>query len=409
MNRKSITAIGLALLVFALNNSCSVNPATGQRQLSLINEQQEIAMGKQAHQLVLDSMPSYADPAVQAYVSGIGRDLARRTERPDLPWTFVVLDDPAVNAFAIPGGHIYITRGILGYMNSEAELASVLGHEIGHVTARHSVEQVSKQQLLGLGLGIGAIVSPEFARYESLAKTGAGLLLLKYSRADEAQADELGLRYMVAGGYDGHEMPRVFRTLERVSEAASNGQRLPNWLATHPAPGNRFATISADVARLGTKAAGRVERAAYLSRLDGMVFGSNPRQGYFRGERFYHPELEFSLDFPAGWKTSNEVQRVAAVSPEQDALVQLTLSDKTTVDAAVHAFAEQEGVTAEAARSIRNHGMEGAAADFSLQSGDKLMRGQVLHVMYRQKVYELLALGTDAQWDARSTAARDVP
>jgi predicted Zn-dependent protease len=395
----------LALVVATLVTGCSVNPATGQRQLSLINEQQEIAMGRESNQQILDTMTQYADSAVQDYVAGIGKDLARRTERPDLPWTFVVLDDPAVNAFAIPGGHVYITRGILGYMNSEAELASVLGHEIGHVTARHSVEQMSKQQLLGLGLGIGAIVSPEFARYQELAKTGAGLLLLKYSRADEAQADELGLRYMVAGGYDGHEMPKVFRTLERVSEAAADGQRLPNWLSTHPAPGNRFATISADVARLGTRAEGRIERSAYLAHVDGMAFGADPRQGYFRAERFYHPELKFQVEFPAGWTTSNEVQRVAAISPEKDALVQVTISDKPTTDAALQAFAEQEGVSTEATRSFSSHGLDGVQVEFSAESQGKSLRGRAVYLSYRQTIYGLLAFGTAAQWDARSAVA----
>lgn len=387
--------------------ACAVNPATGQRQLSLISEQQEIAMGKDANQQVLKTMPVYADSGLQDYVAGVGLDLARRTERPNLPWTFVVLDDPAVNAFAIPGGHVYITRGILSYMNSEAELASVLGHEIGHVTARHSVEQMSKQQLLGLGLGIGMIVSPEFARYGDLAKTGAGLLLLKYSRADESQADDLGLRYMVNGGYDAHEMPKVFRTLERVSETSNNGQRLPNWLSTHPAPGNRFSTISSEVAALGAKANGRVNRSAYLSHLDGVVFGSDPRQGYFVGTHYYHPDLEFQIEFPSGWKTANEVQRVAAVSPDQDALVQLTISEASTPEEAVRKFAGQEGVTAGESRSIERHGLVGVGSDFSVQTEGKTMRGQVLYLKYRKQVFELLGFGTDARWDERSSVARD--
>lgn len=395
----------LALLA-TIAAGCAVNPATGQRQLSLINEQQEKAMGENAHQQVLKTMPVYDDAELQRYVAGIGLDLARKTERPDLPWTFLVLDDPAVNAFAIPGGHVYITRGILSYMNSEAELASVLGHEIGHVTARHSVEQMSKQQLLGLGLGIGMIVSPELARYGELAKAGAGLLLLKYSRADESQADDLGLRYMVEGGYDAHEMPKVFRTLERVSEASSNGQRLPNWLSTHPAPGNRFDTISAEVSALGSRADGRVERSAYLSQVDGIVFGSDPRQGYFLGTHFYHPELRFQVTFPPEWKTANEVARVAAVSPDKDAIVQLALSKATTPKDAALKFSGQDGVTAGDSHTVRRHGLSGVQNDFSVESKGKTLRGEVLFLQYRDKVYELLAFGSDATWDKRAAAAR---
>jgi len=396
--------IWLASLVSVVVSGCAVNPATGQRQLSLIDEQQEIAMGKEAHQQILKTMPLYGDSALQDYVSGLGHDLARRTERPELPWTFVVLDDASVNAFAIPGGHVYVTRGILGYMNTEAELASVLGHEIGHVTARHSVEQMSKQQLLGLGLGIGALVSPEFARYGDLAQAGAGLLLLKYSRADEAQADHLGLRYMMQGGYDGREMPKVFRTLERVSEADSNGQRLPNWLSTHPAPENRFASISAEIDRLGGRD-GKVERARYLEHVDGITFGADPRQGYFRGQHFYHPQLRFQLTFPDGWKTSNEVERVAASSSEGDAAVQLTLADKPDARSAVEAFASREGVEGTAAQATRLHGLDGYESAFSLQSQGRALRGEVLYLDFAGHVYQLVALGVESSWNDRSAAA----
>jgi predicted Zn-dependent protease len=226
----------VALLLVAVAPACSVNPATGKQQLNLISESQEIAMGKEADAQIVAQMGLYPDQALQAYVQSLGARLAAKSERPQLGWTFRVLDDPLVNAFALPGGYVYVTRGIMAHLESEAELAGVLGHEIGHVTARHSVNQMSKQQLAGLGLGIGMIVRPELQQLGDLAQTGMALLFLKYSRDDERQADELGLRYALRGNYDPREIPGVFSLLERVSAAAGAG-RAPSWLATHPDPG----------------------------------------------------------------------------------------------------------------------------------------------------------------------------
>lgn len=195
-------------------------------------------MGREADPQIVASMGLVQDDELQAYVDRVGRSLAAVSERPDLPWTFRVVDDPVVNAFALPGGYIYVTRGILAQFQSEAELASVLGHEIGHVTARHSVNQMSKQQLMGLGLGIGMVLAPEMQSLGDLAQTGLGLLFLKYSRDDERQADALGLRYMDRKGYDPSQMAPVFRMLEAVS-ASDGGERVPGWLSTHPDPGAR--------------------------------------------------------------------------------------------------------------------------------------------------------------------------
>src|SRR3989442_524033 len=168
------------LLVSAVALGCAVNPATGSRQLMLVSESQEISMGREYDEEVVASIGLYPT-----------------SERPNLPWSFRVVDDPVVNAFALPGGFIYVTRGILAYLNSEAELAGVVGHEIGHVTARHSASQMTKQQLAQVGLVVGSIASSEFGRYAGLASQALGVLFLKYSRDNERQADDLGLRYML--------------------------------------------------------------------------------------------------------------------------------------------------------------------------------------------------------------------
>src|SRR2546422_2039162 len=231
-------AARLAMLAGVGAGGCAVNPATGSRQLMLISESQEIAMGRDYDKQVAASIGLDPDSGLQRYIQQFGAPLAATSERPNLPWSFRVVDDPVVNAFALPGGYIYVARGILAPLNSEAELAGVVGHEIGHVTARHSVSQMSKQQLAQIGLAVGTIASPEFERFAGLASAGLGVLFLKYSRDAERQADDLGLRYMRRVNYDPREMPHVFELLTRVSQAQGGG-RVPEWLAPHPQPQKR--------------------------------------------------------------------------------------------------------------------------------------------------------------------------
>src|SRR6266550_4084593 len=188
-------------LCLALLAACATNPATGRRQVMLVSEAQEIEMGREADREVGSSIGLYPADGVQAYVAGLGRALAAGSERPSLPWSFHVVDDASVNAFALPGGFVYVTRGLMTHLDSEAELASVMGHEIGHVTARHAASQITKSQLATLGLVAGMIVRPELARFGELAQAGMSLLFLKFDRNAERQADDLGLRYMTRQAY----------------------------------------------------------------------------------------------------------------------------------------------------------------------------------------------------------------
>jgi len=231
------TLIPLALAAVLGITACMTNPATGKKQISLVGEGQEVEIGRQADQQVVAQIGLYQDQKVQDYVSALGKKLAAASERPNLPWSFKVVDDPAVNAFALPGGFIYVTRGLMTHLQSEAELVAVMGHEIGHVTARHGADQMTKSQLANIGLGVGAILSGH-EELVGLASQGLGLLFLKYGRDDERQADDLGLRYLVHAGYDPRPMGDVFDTLERVS-ASEGGGKVPTWLSTHPAPGDR--------------------------------------------------------------------------------------------------------------------------------------------------------------------------
>lgn len=392
----ALAATLAASLAFA--TACATNPATGRSQLALLTVDQEIAMGREAHQEVLQTMGAYDDPELQRYVDGIGQRLAAASERPDLPWTFTVIDDPAVNAFALPGGYIYLTRGILSYMESEAEMVSVLGHEIGHVTARHSVEQVSRAQLAQLGLVAGMVLSPRVRELGNLASTGLQVMFLKFSRDDERQADDLGFRYMNRAGYEPREMVEMFRTLERVSEGSGQG-RLPDWLSTHPNPTDRLERIQRAIAAAVPETLGHtVDRGPFLSQVDGITFGPDPREGYFVGSAFYHPQLAFSLRFPQGWRTSNQKQAVGAVSPGEDAVVVLTLAQGSSPEEAARSFFSQEGVQRGDAWRSRIGGRPAVSNAFQADRGDQAsLAGLAAFVEHDGRVFQLLGYTTEGR------------
>ena len=386
------------LFCAALALTCARNPATGQRELMLVSEAQEIAIGKENDPQIVAQMGLVPDSGLQRYVSGLGLALARTSERPNLPWTFRVLDDPIVNAFALPGGYIYVTRGILEHMSSEAELVAVLGHEVGHVTARHSAAQMSKAQLANVGLIAGVVIEPGFARYAQTASQGLGLLFLKFGRDDERQADELGLRYMRRSGHDPRQMPAVFTMLGRVSAANPEG-RVPAWLSSHPDPEDRRGRMERAVAAIPAESLGRtVNRVGFLQQIDGLVYGPNPRQGFFRGSAFYHPDLQFRIEFPAAWITSNQRQFVAAMSPTKDAVVQLSIEEKAaTPEAAARTFFTQQGLFGTPG-AARVNGMPAQTGEFSVQTQNGTIMGFAAFVAYGGAVYRIMGYAPGARW-----------
>ena len=312
-------------LALAICSGCATNPATGKREFSLMSEAQEIQIGQQQDAEVRREMGVYSDRALQEYVSTIGLKLAHVSERPNLPWHFTVLDVPAINAFALPGGYIYITRGILPFLDDESQLAGVLGHEIGHVTARHSAQQYSRATGAQLGLILGSIFVPQTRPFAQLGESGLGLLFLKYSRDDEEQADALGVKYASSAGWDPAGVPRMLTTLARIEEA-SDDKGVPNWLSTHPAPVDRVQKVQASVQQAETGAARfTTDRDGYLRRVDGIVYGDNPDQGVVRGTSFLHAGLRFAIDFPAGWDVQNGQTQVVAKEPGAGTLMLLQL------------------------------------------------------------------------------------
>ena len=308
--------------------SCATNPATGKKEITLMTEQQELELGRQAAAEVERQMPAYQDDRLQRYVSDIGMRLARASERPRLPWQFTIVDASAVNAFALPGGYVYITRGILPYLNDESELAGVLGHEIGHVTARHSVRQYTKQSAAELGLLTLGIFVPSAYPFTGLGSSALGVFFLKYSRDDEVEADRLGVGYAAEQGWDPHGVANMLTTLSRLDEATDR-RGIPNWLSTHPQPEARVERVSATVkSQTGTRQDWTTNRDDYLQRLDGMIFGDDPDDGIVRDNVFLHPSMRLSVEFPLDWPINNGKEQVVAKNPSADEYMVLQMIER---------------------------------------------------------------------------------
>jgi predicted Zn-dependent protease len=388
--KPQMLAVALALGLAA----CSKNPVTGRQELALVSEKQELSMGLQAHKEVSATMGLYEDQKLQDYVQELGLKMAKASERPSLPWTFGIIDDASVNAFALPGGYIYVTRGMMTHLGSEAELAAVLGHEIGHVTARHSVSRISNAQLAQVGLLAGMILKPELQQYGDVAMLGMNLMFLQNSRSHERQADTLGLRYMSGSGYEPEAMAEVFSLLRDVSQQQSQG-RLPTWLSTHPDPEDRRKKTHQNIDKLGIVTANaRLDRDAYLQRIDGMIFGENPREGFFEGNIFLHPDMRFTMAFPQGWQTMNQKQGVLAISPRKDAAVQVSLSRQASPRDAAMQFLRQQGIRASAPRATDINGLPSVASQFAAQAGQgQSVQGIAVFIAHEGKVFQVLGYG----------------
>lgn len=398
-------ALAALAAAFVLLQGCAVNPVSGEREFVLVSEDQEIAMGAQGAESVRQSVGLVDDAGLQDYVQELGMSMAVDSERPGLPWSFGVIDDPTPNAFAFPGGYIFITRGLLGLMGNEAELVSVLGHEIGHVTARHSVAMMTRAQVAQIGLGVGSILSPEIAEFSEAAASGLSLLFLSYGRDAERQADDLGFGYALNHGYDVREMPNVFASLQDASRLA-DASPLPNWLASHPEPAERIRRIETRLDNLDQPLGGtRIGRDDYLDRLEGMVFGPNPRKGYFEENRFLHPDLAFRVTFPKGWRLQNLAQVVVAGSPDKDAVVQLTLAAGSPSEAAEQFFA-QEGLEAGSLDRRSINGLDAVVGRFQAQTQSGQLGGTAAFIAHGEHVYRLLAFTPADRIDRYESAFR---
>lgn len=342
MRLKSL--LPLALLAATLLAGCGsqvVNPVTGQTERTVMDERMEMAEGKKAHEGVLKEYGALQNPRLQAYVNEVGQKLAAQSHRANIPWTFTVLDSPDVNAFALPGGYVYITRGILPYLESEADMAGVIGHEIGHVTARHGAQRATRQQTAGLGVlaatVLGAVLESKAGlsggteMFGQAAQGVAAGYVASYSREQELQADTLGAEYLVRSHYDPHNMVDVIRVLKlqesfAADEARAAGQPAPqgaNWLSSHPSNDLRLQSISQNAAKYGNAAYGDDGRRRFLQAIEGVRFGESPEQGLTRGRHFFHPGLGFALTAPEGWRIENGADALTIANPQGDAALRL--------------------------------------------------------------------------------------
>ena len=327
--------------------SCAVNPVTGKRELMLVSEDQEIALGIKSDPQIVQTYGAYNDPKIAKYVTDLGKSMAAISHRSNLDYHFRVLDSPVINAFAVPGGFVYITRGILAYLNNEAELAGVMGHEIGHITARHSAKQISRQQIAQVGLGVGVVLSQDFAQFAGLAQSSLGLIFLRFGRDAERQADQLGVDYSTTVGFDAREMANFFGTLDRMSAGQERGG-LPGWFSTHPDPAERVQNVRKMAAEQQAKRPGqtfKINRNGYLRTIDGITFGDDPRQGYTESNMFYHPELKFQFPVPANWQVVNTPSQVQIVSGDKKAAILFKLAAEKSASAAAQAFVTESKAT----------------------------------------------------------------
>jgi predicted Zn-dependent protease len=325
-------SLGAAILLVALFGAgCATNPVTGRPDVVTMSEAKEIELGRRLHPQILQQYGRYEDEALQQYVSEIGQRIARASHRPDLQYTFTVLDTNDVNAFALPGGYIYITRGIMAYLNDEAELAAVLGHEIGHVTARHSVRQQSGATAAGVGATVVGVLTGNPFLGEAASMAGSALVS-GYGRDMELEADELGAEYLNRIGYAPEEMIDVVRLLKNQEmlevQIARQENRKPRVyhgvFASHPDNDTRLHEVVKAAKKVETTADRPNNRDAYLARINGLPMGASRAQGVVRGARFYHGDLGFTLAFPSGWIVDNQRQSVLAVSPPKDAMMRVS-------------------------------------------------------------------------------------
>jgi predicted Zn-dependent protease len=328
-----LTALVVCILLF---NTCARNPVTGKKELSLMSTNQEISMGRQYDPSVQATFGVYEDAKLQAFIGEKGKAMAAISHRPQLPYQFKVLDSPVVNAFAVPGGFVYFTRGIMAHFNNEAEFAGVLGHEIGHVTARHSARQQTSQTLGQLGLIIGVVASEQFRQYADVANQAMGLLFLKFGRDHETQSDKLGVEYSTKIGYNAHEMADFFTTLKRLGEK-SGASGIPSFLSTHPDPGDRYNNthaLATAIQKGKDPASLAVNRDSYLRMIDGIIYGDDPKQGFVENNTFYHPELKFQFPIPTAWKHQNSPLEFQMAPDNGNAMMLLALAPGRTLDSA---------------------------------------------------------------------------
>ena len=413
------------LAVVFLCSACSVQRSviTGNQRAYAYTWAQERQLGQQSDPQIVAQYGAYEDPELQAYVEEVAQRVLAQSHlrRPDTPaefkntpFTVRILDSPVVNAFALPGGYIYVTRGILSHLDNEAQLAVVLGHEIGHVAARHASQQAVTQQIGQLGVVGGAILGAAVLGGEAaesilnIGSQAAQLLTLRYGRGAERESDDLGVEYASLAGYEAAEGAKFFETLQRINER--EGAELPTFLSTHPDPGARKETIQQIATQYDTQIPNQVvERERYLRAVEGTVFGENPRQGFVENGVFYHPDLRFRFPVPRGFQVVNQPQQVVLVASDQQALQYFQIVEASSAQAAATRFAQQQGLRVVDSGAARSGSLPAyfVLAEGQLQSGQKV--GVLAYfVEHEGRVYRFTGLATTERFNQYDDVFSDV-
>lgn len=386
--------------------SLQTSPVSGNKRVYGYSWQDELKLGRDADSEIIAQYGLYDDPELTQYVDRLGQELLEvshfnREDTPseyrNTPFTFRVLNSPVVNAFALPGGYVYVTRGLLAHLDNEAQLMVVLGHEIGHVAARHASQRAAEQQFGQLAI-IGGAVIGESLGYDGgqilqLSGTTAQLLFLRYGRDDERESDRLGVEYSAMEGYVAAEGGKFFTSLKRISEKA--GHNIPSHLSSHPDPGEREENIPRMAAEWEAEGYEMtlVNRDEFLNMLDGMMYGDNPREGFVDGNTFYHPDLEFQFDVPSGFQVMNQTSAVVLFNESQDAIVQFTIdSQNESPQASVNAFTSQDGISIESEGAVSVNGLDGFSANVSVTTEDGTpLSIMISAVSYQGNIYRFLS------------------
>ena len=406
MKTKFIYACLLASIF--LVNSCVINPVTGKKQLVLMSEEQEIAMGKDADPQIVAQYGLYENKTLQDFITQKGKEMAAISHRPNLNYEFKILDSEVLNAFAVPGGYVYFTRGIMAHFNNEAEFAGVLGHEIGHITARHSVSQQTKAVLGQVGLIGSMILVPQVAEFAEPLSQGLGLLFLKFGRDAERQSDELGVEYSSKIGYDAREMAGFFNTLERKSSGVEGGE-LPDFLSTHPNPGSRNTAVMNLSVEWKNKLKLNnpiINRDRYLRKIEGLIYGEDPKQGYLEDNVFYHPELKFEFPVPQGWNYQNTPQRVQVAPKDGKAILMMSLANGNNLQAAAEKVVSGNNLKVLESEEVKVNGLNAISilADVKPKEGAQSSSVRTLSylISYNNAIFHILGASSVGDFESYS-------
>jgi predicted Zn-dependent protease len=394
-----------------ISNSCAVNPVTGKKQIVLMSESQEIAMGAAADPEIVAQYGRYEDKILQDFITQKGNEMAAISHRPDLKYEFKIVDSEVLNAFAVPGGYVYFTRGIMAHFNNEAEFAGVLGHEIGHITARHSVSQQSKAILGQVGLIGSMILVPQVAEFAEPLSEGLGLLFLKFGRDAERQSDELGVEYSSKIGYDAKEMAGFFNTLERQSSGSESAE-LPDFLSTHPNPGDRniaVSKLSDEWKKKLNLIDPKVSRESYLKKIEGLVYGEDPKQGFLENDVFYHPVLKFQLNTPKGWNYQNKPQELEFAPKDGKAILMMTLIPGKSLEEAASNVVEKNNLQVLESNQITVNGLNALSilADVKVEQQKQQQQAPTVRtlsylIQYNDNIYHILGASSVTDFNSYS-------